>query len=185
MAFGDTPGSDYLVGQAWAQVGPDRYLVRQIREQLSFVQTLAAVREMTTWIELHLPGRAHAILVEKAANGAAVLDVLQRQIPGVIAVEPRGDKLTRAHAISPQVEAGNVYLPGAPIREEEALIAAGPRAGYRTSSTRRDVPAFHPRRPGRRHRPSADQAERETPAHLGSRPHNTVPALVLGHRGGR
>ena len=30
----------------------------------------------------------------------------------MIPITPRGDKVSRAHAVSPQVEAGNVYLPG-------------------------------------------------------------------------
>jgi predicted phage terminase large subunit-like protein len=37
--------------------------------------------------------------------------MLEYEIPGIIAVNPNGGKTARAQAISPLVEAGNVYLP--------------------------------------------------------------------------
>ena len=51
------------------------------------------------------------ILVEEAANGAAIVNALRHQIPGLIAVRPEGGKVARAQAVAPLVEAGNVYLP--------------------------------------------------------------------------
>ena len=55
--------------------------------------------------------RARTILVEDTANGPAVIDTLRHEIPGIIAVRPQGDKVQRATACAPRVEAGNVYLP--------------------------------------------------------------------------
>jgi len=43
-----------------------------------------------------------------------VISQLGKLIPGMVGVNPQGDKSARARAIAPQVEAGNVYLPGAP-----------------------------------------------------------------------
>jgi predicted phage terminase large subunit-like protein len=37
--------------------------------------------------------------------------MLKNKITGLIAVEPQGGKISRAHAAAPEVEAGNVYLP--------------------------------------------------------------------------
>ena len=37
--------------------------------------------------------------------------MLEREIPGLIPIEPEGGKLVRAVAIAPFVEAGNVFLP--------------------------------------------------------------------------
>src|SRR5699024_10636458 len=54
---------------------------------------------------------ASAILVEDKANGPAIIDTLKREISGIIPVEPNGDKVQRLEAASPQIEAGNVYLP--------------------------------------------------------------------------
>ena len=51
------------------------------------------------------------MLVEEAANGAAVIDTLRREIPGLMGVRPEGGKFARASAAQPRVEAGQVYLP--------------------------------------------------------------------------
>ena len=52
-------------------------------------------------------------LVEDKANGTAVIDVLKKEIPGIIPVEPFGGKVVRAHATTAVAEAGNVYIPAA------------------------------------------------------------------------
>ena len=51
--------------------------------------------------------------VEDKANGTAVIDVLKKEIPGIIPVEPFGGKVVRAHATTAVAEAGNVYIPAA------------------------------------------------------------------------
>ena len=54
-----------------------------------------------------------AVLIEDAANGPAVCQLLQRQIPGLIAVRPVGSKVSRAHAVAPLLEAGQLgFCPG-------------------------------------------------------------------------
>ena len=49
-----------------------------------------------------------AVLIEDAANGPAVCQLLQRQIPGLIAIRPNGSKVSRAHAVAPLLEAGQL-----------------------------------------------------------------------------
>ena len=49
-----------------------------------------------------------AVLIEDAANGPAVCQLLRRQIPGLIAVRPTGSKVSRAHAVAPLLEAGQL-----------------------------------------------------------------------------
>ena len=49
-----------------------------------------------------------AVLIEDAANGPAVCQLLKRQIPGLIAIRPQGSKVSRAHAVAPWLEAGQV-----------------------------------------------------------------------------
>jgi predicted phage terminase large subunit-like protein len=106
MAFKDKKDSDFVVGQVWARIGPDFYLLDQVRGRMSFTASCAAVQAMTSkWPQ------ALTKLVEDKANGTAVIDHLKRLIPGLIAVEPRGGKLSRAEAVSPFWEAGNVKLP--------------------------------------------------------------------------
>ena len=54
-----------------------------------------------------------AVLIEDAVNGPAVCQLLQRQIPGLIAVRPVGSKVSRAHAVAPLLEAGQLgFCPG-------------------------------------------------------------------------
>jgi predicted phage terminase large subunit-like protein len=115
LSFTDTPSSDYVVGQVWGIHGPDRYLIRQVRERLDLTRTIAAIKDQTRWVGERFPSHhGHQILIEQAANGAAVISVLRNQIPSIQPVIAEGDKINRAHAVTPQIEAGNVYLPGAP-----------------------------------------------------------------------
>ncbi|MGN6609993.1 MAG: phage terminase large subunit [Jatrophihabitans sp.] len=110
MTFKDTKGSDFVVGQVWARKGAEVFLLDQVRRRMSFTETVAAVQAMT----LKWP-QAKAKLVEDKANGPAVLDSLRRKVPGLIAVTPTESKLARAYAVSPFVEARNVYLPDASV----------------------------------------------------------------------
>ena len=41
--------------------------------------------------------------------------MLKHEIEGLIAVNPEGGKESRVHAVTPQIEAGNVYLPAATL----------------------------------------------------------------------
>ncbi|QPN71584.1 phage terminase large subunit [Synechococcus sp. CBW1108] len=60
-----------------------------------------------------------AVLIEDAANGPAVCQLLRREIPGLIAVRPQGSKLSRAHAVAPLLEAGQLAFRSG----NEALIS--------------------------------------------------------------
>jgi len=106
MTFKDNAGTDFVAGQVWGMAGANRYLLDQVRSRMSFTETVDAVRSLSQrW-----PGTS-AKLIEDKANGPAVIATLRREIPGIIAEEPDGSKLARAQAISPYVEAGNIYLP--------------------------------------------------------------------------
>jgi predicted phage terminase large subunit-like protein len=125
LAFTDGPNADYVVGQVWGTRGANRYLLRQVRDRLSATATLEAIRRLTTWVAEHHPAhRTHRILVEKAANGAAIIDMLHHDIPGIIPVIPQGDKINRAHRAVITIESGNVYLPGAASHDQESYDPA-------------------------------------------------------------
>jgi predicted phage terminase large subunit-like protein len=110
-AFKDLDDSDYVSVQLWARDQAVKYLLAQIRARLDITGTLAAVRALTAWATVHGFLGNHAKLVEDKANGTAVIQVLRREIPGLIPVEPQGGKEARAHAAAPEVQSGNVYLP--------------------------------------------------------------------------
>ena len=42
--------------------------------------------------------------------GSALIAMLQKEIPGIIPVRPDGTKEARAHAVSPLIESGAVFL---------------------------------------------------------------------------
>jgi predicted phage terminase large subunit-like protein len=104
--FKASGGSDYVVGQVWAQKGVDYYLVDQVRARMTFTATLQAIRDMTAKHK-----RARLCLVEDKANGTAVMDTLRGEIPGLVAVEPLGGKVARAQATTGLWQAGQVLLP--------------------------------------------------------------------------
>jgi len=106
MTFKNQADSDYVVGQVWGAKGADRFLLDQIRARMDLPATKEAVQNLTRqW------PKAATKLVEDKANGPAVIQELQHDVAGLIAVNPEGGKIARAHAVSPQVESGNVYLP--------------------------------------------------------------------------
>ncbi len=105
-AFRDTDGSDYVCGQVWAVSGASYYLVDQIHARLDFPSTCQAIAEMSR----RYP-KTITKLIEAKANGDAVIATLGKSLSGLVAVTPEGGKESRANAIAPLFEAGNVYLP--------------------------------------------------------------------------
>lgn len=106
MTFKDGPGSDYVVGQVWGQIGANFYLLDQVRGRWDFPATIGQIRRLRArWPD------AATILVEDKANGPAVIATLRNDIPGLVAVNPEGGKVSRVNAVAGVVEAGNVYLP--------------------------------------------------------------------------
>jgi predicted phage terminase large subunit-like protein len=133
--FKGADNSDYVVGQVWAHSGASYYLVDQVRAKMDFPATVAAIKSLSKkW------PRAVAKLIEDKANGPAVISALQKEVPGMVAVNPEGGKEARANAEAPLFEAGNVYVPapdamvgGVPVnatwlhdwREEMAVFPRG------------------------------------------------------------
>jgi len=106
LTFKGTEGTDMVVGQVWMRRGADAYLLDQVRARMDFTQTCHAFRLLSArWPQAVLK------LVEDKANGPAVISALSRIVPGIIPEEPDGSKEARAAAVSPLIEAGNVWLP--------------------------------------------------------------------------
>ena len=106
MTFKDTKSSDFVVGQIWLRVGHDMFLLDMVRKRMGFNETKQAVKDMTAkWPQ------SVAKYVEDKANGPAVINALDREVPGLIPIEPEGSKYARAAAISPLAHSGNIILP--------------------------------------------------------------------------
>lgn len=104
--FKDSDDSDFVVIQVWGKNRADMYLIEQVRAKMNFMATIQTIRNMhkkhpdATWK-----------LVEDKANGSAIISTLQREIGGIIPVNPEGGKVARVNAVSAYIESGNVYLP--------------------------------------------------------------------------
>jgi len=106
MAFKGNDDSDWVVGEVWAKWQTFCILLAEIRGQMNFVETVYAVKDLSK----RYP-KAYTKLVENKANGPAVVNYLENNIPGLVLVEPQGGKEARAHAVEPAFEAGDVLLP--------------------------------------------------------------------------
>lgn len=97
---------DYSVYTVWAEHKADRYLVDMVRGRLEFTEQVRAFQSLCQKYP-----RIRVKIVEEAANGAALINVLKGKIAGIIAIKPHNAKGLRADAVTPQIESGNVYLP--------------------------------------------------------------------------
>lgn len=133
MSFKGTDGTDFVVGDLWGVIGADAYLLPGwIQERLSFTETVKAMVQFGQRDLLHR--RAYLKLVEDKANGPAVVDSLRKQVPGLVLVNPDGGKESRASAVTPFYEAGNVWHPSKHldprIQQREDTLAAFPNARH-------------------------------------------------------
>jgi predicted phage terminase large subunit-like protein len=105
-AFKATDGADYVAMQVWGRRGLAAYLLDQVHDRMTFVETCAALEQLAArWPQAVLK------LVEDTANGPAVINSLARRVPGLVPVTPDGSKVARASAVSPFVESRGVWLP--------------------------------------------------------------------------
>ncbi len=105
-AFKDGDNNDYVAIGIWGAVGANRYLIHRVKAHLDFTATCK------TLLELHARfPKVRRWLIEDKANGPAIVNSLRGKLPGIVEINPEGGKESRAAACSPQVEAGQVYLP--------------------------------------------------------------------------
>lgn len=112
--FKDSATSDYVAIQVWGKVNGGYYLRHRVKKHLDFPATVAEIKRVRSMFP-----NATRIYIEDKANGSAIIQVLSRQISGVVPVNPLGGKVARVNAVSPFIEVGHVYLPkNAPWIEE-------------------------------------------------------------------
>lgn len=101
--------NDYSVCTTWLVRGGDYYLLDLFRQRLRYPDLKRAI---VAQAERYRPD---AILIEDKASGTALIqdlsDERSRHLRYPIAVEPEGDKITRAAAQSMVIESGQVFLP--------------------------------------------------------------------------
>ena len=97
--------SDYVVGAVVGQAGSQFYVLDLAREKLDVIGTMAMIGRMYQKHQLS------GTVIELAASGYAVYQMLQKKVPGLIGFRPEKSKESRAAGCVPVVEAGNIYLP--------------------------------------------------------------------------
>jgi predicted phage terminase large subunit-like protein len=110
-AFKDGDDNDFVAIQLWGRKGVNKYLLNRFKKRVGFVESTAAVLDMVAIKSGKRGKKARKVLIEDRANGSAIIEVLRKKVSGVLAVNPEGGKESRVSAVSPQIEAGNVYLP--------------------------------------------------------------------------
>lgn len=106
FAFDGKEKSSFVVGQVWGVIGSDKYLIDQVRDRLNFTESVRALKNVSA-----KHPKAKAKIIENKANGPAIISTLKKEISGLIPIQPSGTKVERLYAVSPQFEAGNVYIP--------------------------------------------------------------------------
>ncbi len=125
-AFKDLKTSDNVCFLVARIVGAQRYILERRHGKMSFSRT------KETLVDLAASYRGATFLVEDKANGTAILDALRVDVPNLIPISPKESKEARAAAVSPGVEAGQVFLPdGAPwLSDFVEELAAFPRGKH-------------------------------------------------------
>lgn len=131
LTFDDSEASNsYNVGYVLGLVGPDYYVIEEIRAKMDLPKQVKHVKKLKAD---HI--RSREVVIEKAANGPAVAKSIKKLVPGVILVRPEGSKEDRAESVTWLFEADNVIFPedGAKPWAEEAVeefVGFGPRAKF-------------------------------------------------------
>jgi len=107
--FKGTADTDFVAMQVWARKKKAAfYLLGRVCARMTYTQTRTALRLLCQlWPQVKLK------LVEEKANGAAIIDDLKQEIPGIVAFNPdkHGDKFARAQLVARFFEASNIHLP--------------------------------------------------------------------------
>lgn len=104
--FKDAKSSDYVVGTVWGRYGIDYYLLDMSRAKRDITDTMDAMRLITDkWPQAKIK------LIEDKANGPAVISLLRSEVPGIVAINPKGSKDSRVNSVLGYFESGHIYIP--------------------------------------------------------------------------
>ena len=97
---------DYSVATVWALCDSGHYLLDMWRNRVAFPQLVKAVTNLAErW-------KPSDVLIEDAGSGQSLIQELRTSTRlKIVPVRPKGDKLERAHAVTPVFESGQVFLP--------------------------------------------------------------------------
>lgn len=106
LTYGKEEENDFAVFELWGSRGPDVYCLIQARAQMGIADQIIAFLHMLE----SFPDVMHKE-IEKKANGAAVIELCEAKIPGIVANNPQTSKGARLAVVSPLYKTHNVYYP--------------------------------------------------------------------------
>jgi predicted phage terminase large subunit-like protein len=110
-SFGSlTDTASFVVIQCWLISRPNFYVHDQFRRRMTFPETKKEITRLYAYWQQELGCSIAPILVEAKANGKAIIQSLRSSIPGIVEILPTESKISRAQAVSPIYEGGNVLL---------------------------------------------------------------------------
>ena len=105
-AFKDNKDSDYVAIQVWGKTNENIYLIDALKKHLDMPSTIREIIRMRAMYP-----KCKWTLIEDKANGSAIIQILRKQLGGIIPVNPEGGKVSRVNAVAGAVESGCVWLP--------------------------------------------------------------------------
>lgn len=103
-AFKDLKTSDYVCVGTIGVVGRKRYIIEVVNKHLDSKATeTEAKRQRTKYA-------SNVVIIEDKANGPAIIKEMRRSVPGVVAIEPEGGKISRFFAVCGEWQAGDWYV---------------------------------------------------------------------------
>ena len=113
-AFKASEANDFTAITVWGKRDQNYYLLDGVNAHLNFNEMLAEIRRLRE----EYP-EVMFVLIETAANGQALIDVLSHEMDGVIPVPPQGSKQSRAQSTTGAYESGRVWFPkDSPLTKE-------------------------------------------------------------------
>lgn len=108
LSFGGTKKeNDPNCGVVWGRQGGNHYLLKRFNKKCGFQETINLIKLMCA----EYPTMRKK-LIEAKANGKATIELLNQQLGGFVAFDPKSDsKETRFKLVAPYFESGNIYLP--------------------------------------------------------------------------
>ena len=104
---GTSEQSDPTCISIWGRKGANHYLLRVINKKMGFNEQVNAMNRLVSDYPM-----IKKKIVEKKANGGAMLDMLNKQISGLVPYDPKGsNKVSRLEAVTSYFEAGNIWFP--------------------------------------------------------------------------
>lgn len=104
--------SDYVAGFVIGLTGPTLWVLAHFHGRWEFPETIEHMKLAQTLY------RPNGTIIENKAAGAPAVQTLKREIRGVIPYSPSGSKVSRALAVLPTVNAGQVRFPHEPWVDE-------------------------------------------------------------------